>query len=51
MSDFSVLYIIKIVNAILTIALLAFVYTYVTNLEMKGCECALTPNSNFIKGE
>jgi|694.fasta_scaffold02392_19 hypothetical protein len=50
MSDFSVLYIIKIVNAILTIALLAFVYTYVTNLEMKGCECALTPNSNFIKG-
>ena len=50
MSDFNVLYIIKLVNAILTIALLAFVYTYLTNLEMKGCECASSPNSSFIKG-
>lgn len=50
MSDFNVLYIIKLINAILTIALLAFVYTYLTNLEMKGCECASSPNSSFIKG-
>ena len=50
MSDFNLLYIIRIVNAILTIALLVFVYTYLNNLEMKGCECALSPNSNFIKG-
>lgn len=49
MSDFNVLYIIKLVNALLTIALLAFVYTYLNNLEMKGCECASSPNSNFIK--
>jgi hypothetical protein len=49
MSDFNVLYIIKVVNAVLTIALLIFVYTYLTNLEMKGCECASSPNSNFIK--
>jgi hypothetical protein len=50
MSDFNVLYIINIVNSVLTIALLAFVYTYLTNLESKGCECSNSPNSNFIKG-
>jgi len=50
MSDFNVLYIIKVVNAVLTIALLVFVYTYLTNLEAKGCECAKSPNSSFIKG-
>jgi len=50
MNDFSISYLIKIINAVLTIALLIFVYTYMTSLEAKGCECAISPNSNFIKG-
>lgn len=49
MTDFNILYIINLVNSILTIVLLIFVYTYLTNLELKGCECAQSPNSNFIK--
>lgn len=50
MNDFNLLYIIKVINSVLTIALLIFIYTYLTNLEAKGCACAETPNSNFIKG-
>lgn len=49
MSDFTVLYVINLVNSILTIALLCFIYVYLNSLEAKGCECAMTPNSNFIK--
>lgn len=49
MNDFSISYLIKIINAVLTIALLIFVYTYMTSLEAKGCECAISPNSAFIK--
>lgn len=49
MNDFSISYLIKIINAVLTIALLIFVYTYMTSLEAKGCECAISPNSTFIK--
>jgi hypothetical protein len=49
MSDFNVLYIINVINSILTIVLLFFVYTYLTNLEAKGCECSSSPNANFIK--
>lgn len=50
MSDFNVLYIIRVVSSVINIALLIFVYTYLTNLEAKGCECAYTPNAGFIKG-
>jgi predicted PurR-regulated permease PerM len=50
MDDFNILYIINVVNSLLTIVLLAFVYTYLTNLEAIGCECSLSPNASFIKG-
>ena len=50
MADFGVSYIIKFIYSILTILLLVFVYTYITNLEEKGCKCALSPNNAFIKG-
>jgi len=50
MSNFNDLYIIRVVSSVVNIALLVFVYTYITNLEAKGCECAYTPNSGFIKG-
>lgn len=50
MADFGISYIIKFIYSILTILLLVFVYTYVTNLEEKGCKCALSPNNAFIKG-
>jgi hypothetical protein len=49
MSDFNILYIINVINSILTIVLLVFIYTYLTNLEAKGCECSSSPNANFIK--
>jgi len=50
MSSFSISYILKFIYSILTIILLLFIYTYITNLENKGCACALTPNVAFIKG-
>lgn len=50
MADFGISYIIKFIYSILTILLLVFVYTYITNLEDKGCKCALSPNNAFIKG-
>lgn len=50
MADFSVSYIMKFIYSILTIILLIFVYTYLTSLEAKGCVCANTNNSAFIKG-
>ena len=34
----------------LLIILLVFIYTYLTSLETKGCLCATTPNTAFIKG-
>lgn len=42
-------YILQLINKIIIILLLVFVYTYLTSLEAKGCECAQSPNSNFIK--
>jgi len=50
MSSFGISYILKFIYSILTIILLLFIYTYITNLENKGCACALTPNVAFIKG-
>jgi len=50
MSDFNFTYIIKVISALFTFALLVFVYTYLTSLEEKGCECAASPNATFIKG-
>lgn len=50
MADFGFSYITKFIYSILTIVLLVFIYTYITNLENKGCQCALTPNNRFIKG-
>jgi len=50
MADLSFSYIIKFIYSILTIILLVFVYTYLTSLEAKGCACAMTPNTAFIKG-
>lgn len=50
MSDFNILYLINLFNSFLTIILLIFIYTYLNNLELKGCECSHSPNSGFIKG-
>jgi hypothetical protein len=50
MADLGISYIMKFIYSILTIILLVFIYTYLTNLENKGCACALTPNNAFIKG-
>ena len=50
MSSFGLTDIVKTVYSFLTVILLIFIYTYITSLENKGCECALTPNVNFIKG-
>ena len=50
MADFSISYIMKFIYSILIIILLFFIYTYLTNLENKGCLCAMTPNTAFIKG-
>lgn len=49
-ANFGISYILKFVYSILTIILLIFIYTYLTSLESKGCQCATTPNTNFIKG-
>jgi hypothetical protein len=50
MAEFGISYIIKLIYSILTIILIAFVYTYIDSLEKKGCACAVSPNVNFIKG-
>jgi len=50
MVDFGISYILKFIYSILTIILLVFIYTYLTSLETKGCLCAKTSNTNFIKG-
>ncbi len=50
MADFGISYILKFIYSILTIILLVFIYTYLTSLESKGCLCATTPNTAFIKG-
>jgi hypothetical protein len=48
MADFGISYIIKSIYSVLTIILLVFIYTYITNLEQKGCVCAMTNNNGFI---
>jgi hypothetical protein len=48
--NLNIAYIIKLLYSFLVIILLALVYSYITSLESKGCECALAPNVNFIKG-
>ena len=50
MADFGISYIIKSIYSVLTIILLVFIYTYITNLEQKGCVCAMTNNNGFTKG-
>jgi hypothetical protein len=50
MASFGLSYISKILYSVITIILLIIIYTYITNLEEKGCKCALPPNINFIKG-
>ncbi len=49
MSINGISYVLQLINSIIIILLLIFVYTYLTSLEAKGCECAQSPNSNFIK--
>lgn len=49
MSINGISYVLQLINYFLIIILLIFVYTYLTSLEAKGCECAQSPNSNFIK--
>lgn len=48
--NLNIAYIIKLLNSLLVIILLALLYSYIMSLESKGCECAMTPNVGFIKG-
>ncbi len=48
--NFNVAYIMKLLYSLLVVILLVLVYTYITSLEQKGCECAMTRDNNFIKG-
>jgi hypothetical protein len=50
MSSFGFTDIVKTVYSFLTVIFLLLIYTYIVNLENKGCACALTSNVNFIKG-
>ena len=50
MADLSISFIVKFIYSILTIVLLVLIYTYLNNLENKGCACAAHPNTPFIKG-
>jgi len=50
MADFGVSYFIKALSSVLTLILLVVIYSYLHNLENKGCACALTKNFSFIKG-
>ena len=50
MADFGVSYFLKALSSVLTIILLVIIYSYLNNLENKGCACALTKNFSFIKG-
>lgn len=50
MNDFGISYITKFIYSILTIVLLIFIYTYISSLEEKGCKCAMTSQTAFIKG-
>jgi hypothetical protein len=48
--NFGIAYIMKMLYSFLVVILLVLVYTYIQSLETKGCACAMTPNSSFIKG-
>lgn len=48
--SFNISYIMKLLYSLLVVILLVLVYTYITSLEQKGCECAMTRDNNFIKG-
>jgi len=50
MADFGVSYFIKALSSVITLILLVIIYSYLHNLENKGCACALTKNFSFIKG-
>jgi len=50
MADFGVSYFIKALSSVLTLILLVIIYSYLYNLENKGCACALTKDFSFIKG-
>lgn len=47
--NFGIAYIMKMLYSLLVVILLVLIYTYTQNLESKGCECAMTSNSKFIK--
>lgn len=48
--NFGVAYIMKLLYAFIVVILLVLIYTYISSLESKGCACAMSPNSSFIKG-
>jgi hypothetical protein len=50
MSSFGLTDIIKTVYSFFTVIFLLLIYSYIVNLENKGCACAMTSNVNFIKG-
>jgi hypothetical protein len=50
MANFGVSYFIKVLSSVLTLILLVITYSYLYNLENKGCACALTKDFSFIKG-
>jgi len=50
MASFGLSYITKVLYSIITIILLIVIYSYLISLENKGCKCAISTNTNFIKG-
>lgn len=48
--NFGISYIMKMLYQFLVVILLVLIYTYIKSLEEKGCACAMTPNSSFIRG-
>ena len=48
-SNFGTTYIVNVFIKLITIILFILTYTYITNLEAKGCKCDESGDSNFIK--
>ena len=48
-SNFGTTYIVSVFIKLITIILFGLTYSYITNLEAKGCKCDKSGDSNFIK--
>lgn len=48
-SNIGTTFIVNVIIKLITIILFGLTYTYIVSLENKGCKCAQTSDSNFIK--